>query len=143
MGYPTDLVPLDYGPIPAWVGIQSRGGLCTPTPELMQLIQKFDLVFATIHGSGLNEDPGVIQRLFDNIQHMHPNVPPKLIRKYSNYRSHMRRRFLNDKLQNKKKEEARKKRDKKKSVATAKNALLSETARARNRRKAAQNAGKR
>ena len=151
MGYPTDQVPQNYGPIPAWIGIQSRGGLCTPTPELMQLVHKFDLIFATMHGKTISEQPKVIKTLFDNVRRSHPEVPSPIVLKYSRFRTFLRKRYLSDQLNSAKREEARiraEKRAKKNADGTvsinaaAANAMLGESARIRNRRKAKQNSGR-
>ena len=151
MGYPTDHVPQSYGPIPPWIGMQSRGGLCTPTPELMQLVQKIDLIFASMHGRDISEQPKVIRTLFDNVRQAHSNVPSPIVLKYCRLRTFLRKRYLSNLLNSAKREEARLRAEKKAKKnadgtvsinAAAANAMLGETARIRNRRKAKQNSGR-
>ena len=160
MGYPTDRVPANYGPIPPWIAMQSRGGLCTPTPEMMQLVQKLDLIFASMHGREVSHEPLVIETLVNNIRRAYPDVPGDIVLKYSRFRTFMRKRFLSYQLQKAKKEEARlravKKAEKEakkqaagtsstskaKGKAAAKIAMMDEGARNRQRKKAGQNSGR-
>lgn len=117
----------------------------------MGLAQKMDLIFASLHGSSISEAPGIIKTLMENIMRTYENIPLPLVMKYSRQRSHMRKRFLSSKLKAAKREEAKAKAEakakkdaekgKKTSSATARNALLDESARRRNRTKAKQNSG--
>lgn len=156
MGYPTDHVPDNYGPIPKWIAIQSRGGLCSPTPELMQLVQKMDLVFVSMHGREISEEPLVIKTLVNNMRRTYPNIPSDIVLKYSRLRTFMRKRYLSYELQMVKKEEAKlraqkraEKEAKKQADGTAAStsggiggaaaiAMMDEGARARQRKKARQ-----
>ena len=158
LGYPTDQVPPDFGPIPPWIAIQSRGGICTHTPNFSMLIQKWDLIFASMMGSEISYEPLVIKTLFNNIVRHYPSIPEEIIHKYSRFRCFSRKRFLSLQLQDvKRKENLRKaERNAKRKAEEAAKAvleeeeeggpsqvsLMGETALRRNRRKLEQNSGR-
>lgn len=95
-----------------WLATISRGGLMQPSSEFVAQVMLFECVFSAIHGTSVSSEPGTINLLIEKLLHLYPDVPRPVIRKYASTRTHARIKYLNDLLQQQKKEKQAARRNK-------------------------------
>ena len=73
-----------------WLERLNRGGLYRPSPQWLQQVEAFDVVFCAMHGSDIDRGPGVIRRLREDLERKYPRIDPRVVRKYAVTRTHLR-----------------------------------------------------
>ena len=95
------------------------GGLICPTDQFVRLVRQFDMVFVSMHGTGISEEEKVIATLSATLCEKFPFLPEPIALKYSRFRTFTRMNFLESLLQDQKKEELRKKAEKRAAKTAA------------------------
>ena len=103
----SQCTPGRLGPDYAWLERLSHGGLYVPSPQWLQQVQDFDVVFCAMHGADIDRRPGVIKRLREDLEVKYPRIDPRVVRKYAVTRTHLRLRLLQRKLTEQRKETER------------------------------------
>lgn len=85
----------------SWISEISKGNLIHPSPQLLDLIKEFELVFCLFHGKSLDVNPGVIQRFFDLLKSKYPNSDERFLKLYTRTRTFIRLKYLKKEYANK------------------------------------------
>lgn len=77
-----------------WIRLKDIGGLCYPNQEYLSLLSEFEVCFYTVHENKICLQPNVVKNFISLLNAKYPNVPPKLIAKYSKARLFLRLKYL-------------------------------------------------
>lgn len=86
----------DHAP---WIMEISRGGLTIPSLEFVEQCHQFEKVFNEFHGSDLDREPNVLQRLTEKLSRTFPEVPHDLLSLFGQTRTFIKIKSLNRNLQ--------------------------------------------
>ena len=100
----------EAGPDCQWLERLSRGGLYLPSPQWLQQVEAFDVVFCAMHGNNIDRGPGVIRRIREDLDHKFPRIDSWVVRKYAVTRTHHRPRHLQHRLSEARRDERNAKR---------------------------------
>lgn len=81
-----------------WIETLSRGGLTTPSKEVLEMVEVGNKIFENIHGEEhgwLRKEGALVSNFHKTLSDKFPNIPTKLLRRFSRTRVFIRIKFLN------------------------------------------------
>lgn len=81
-----------------WLRLLSRGGLLVPSQAWMEVVERFELTFCQTMGPEADHHPGIVARLLAALLQKEPTLDPRVARKLAVTRLHIRLRWLNLRL---------------------------------------------
>lgn len=97
MGYKTETLHENEVPT-SWIKTISKGHLLTPSVELLLAAKYMEVEFQKLHGTSINKDKKIMDRLFKIVQQKH-NIPDEVIKCLVRTRTFIRFNTLNKKIE--------------------------------------------
>ena len=81
-----------------WITSLSRGGLVVPSESFVAQIYQMEKIFRAIHSDTISLEKEIIGQLHKVLLSKFPDLPSKILKKFSRTRTFIRIRFLNTRL---------------------------------------------